>query len=354
MIGRLLLAQSGLGSEAELDAAMRRYQFYCENLPEKVDPPTFMEFLGRANAATHVQSELLGGAKRRGEFESEADLQAFLDASVQERNAEAVGEFEGLTRAEMHGILHGTLADNTGVVTLSGSLSGEDALSSDMVAALKFTLSHLADHDGEVRLTQAGFFPRAMCARYMELHSRSWGPGDSVPSEGVISSLARAHDAAVGLGYVKETRKKAWLTTEGVAIVSSAAWARAFRESLEFMVDVIDWQEHLSDELQHSHFDIVQQSAVFLLLLLRNHPTGTESGLYARFTRAFPVFVEPVQGSPESERLLYGVFRLCVFKEFLVPLGLVQLDFSRENFAEHEGARYQTTDLFRAALCWHR
>ncbi len=352
-IKRMMAEQAGFSSVAELDAAMREFEAYCEKLPDDIPAPTFMEYLGRANRATQFQKSLADDAGNRV-FSDREEVQEYLNKRMQQENESPVDDFEGLTPAEMHSILNGTMRDNEWLVTVSDDLTAGAALSADIIIIMRFVLEYHVDHGGEIRLTSRGNFPKNLCRSYLEKHDHRYRRGDPVPIELNIRELFSAHETLLDMGYIDESADKSWITTEGVGVLSGRQWARAFKDVLRYVLDEADWIYWLDEALQIEHFQIVQRAALFLLYLLKQHPEGTVAEYFDRFIRAFPAFAEPAQGEERIVAWLGVSFATLFFEYFCSLFGLVSLTANEDDDPIAPDARYEVTDLFRQTFRWKR
>jgi hypothetical protein len=337
-----MLAQSGLSSVEELDAAMRRYELYCENLRDTRTPPTFMEFLGKKSPDPGLFSDIQQIASSR-DFANQEELEDEIQRMVAARGSAPVDDFEGLSSSDVHTLLYEP--QNSAVFAVNASLNDEAAIAAPVVQQIRWALQYLVDHGGEVRLTQRENFSRQMCESFLRNLAGWWNPGDPVSSESSIPELYFLHELIVLLGYAGASRTKMWITTEGVGILAGKAWSRAFREAFHVVLFEYDWQEWLSPDRRTDHFHFIQQSAIFSLYLLRNQPSGTAGGLAGRFARAFPAFTAPAQDDEGSLDFLRVIYSLLFLFTFCETFGLVDIQGRAPD-------DYEITDLFRRAFVW--
>ncbi len=227
--------------------------------------------------------------------------------------------------------------------SLEEDLSDSLVLSAEIVSVMRFVLQYLADSGGEVRLTSMGNFSRKLCEKYQEEFCSWHERGSSVSSEENLPVLYLAHELLLNTGYLDEAGTKAWLTTEGVVAVTKGRWAELFRDTVKAAIDIIDWQDYLREDFRHVHFNIIQNSALFLLYLLEKHPSGTIENLIERFSRAFPAFISAVKGE-ESVKWMQIIFKILFVESFCVPFGFLEITADRE--------KYRTTELFHQAFRW--
>ena len=309
------------------------------------------ETQGELDVSTSLQREITAEVEQRS-FSSKEELDEFLGQNTAARDTTPIGDFEGLSPEQMNRLLNEPIDAIPDVVELVDHLPEELALEADLVRSIRWILGYLADHKGEVRLTERGFFPRVMCTRYLGDCDPWWREGMSVPSEAAIAALSDAHEFALAMGYLDESRSTAWITTEGAQLYASGRWGEAYAAMLRFAMDELDWLEWLDEGWRHDHFRIVQQAAPFVLRLLHHRPTGTEANLFERFATAFPLYAQPGANDPAAMDLLRDVFAILTLSEFCEPFGLVTLDYERSDGDDSGGCRYETTPLFRSAFRW--
>ena len=314
---------------------------------ERDDPVTVPHFFGQGTAVSPMHDELAGALRGRSTA-SMSDVERFIDQRTRWQNDAPVGVLEGLSADQMRRLLSRGMYGTPDIVTMHDALPDDLALDANVVATTKWILGYFADHGGEIRLTDRGNFPRTMCARFLSL----WPVGQAVPLEQSIPSLVRAHDYAREVGFIGESHRKAWITTEGVQMYSSDRWAKAFREMLRYVLERLDWKALLPPSLQYSRFRIIQEASPFAMRLLARHPEGSEHELFKRFATAFPALLEPTGGNPDAIEILRDVFTLLFLHELCDTFGLVVLEWTGGDEDSGETLRYATTDLFRAAFRW--
>jgi hypothetical protein len=349
----LMLRQTGFSSKAELDAAMSRYQDYCESLPGDAPTPTFMEYLGRTNPATDVQRRIVSELTDR-EFADKEELESYLSSRMEDLNEAPVGDFEGLSPEEMQRILTGTFEDNADLVTLNPGLSDDAALESTLVATMRFVLEYLVDHGGKVRLTARENFPRDLCRGYLKRFDPAFPIDRSVPSELQLPILNIAHGVMIGAGYIEESPTQTWMTTEGVGLFTAGDWSRAFGDAFLEVLYYVDWQEQFSFYQPQVDLEFFQHVGLFLLYLLARHPGGTVGEFFGLLCKAFPAFVDPIADDSESMAIMESVFSQLFFDGYCRALGLTTLSPPEGEPVRGPETRYETTDLFRRALVWKR
>lgn len=348
---RFLLSQNGFDSPEELDAAMRRYQMYCENLPEDAPIPTLMEFLERANHASDVSREM-GDELRGRHFADMDELERFTEEQIDAMSSAPLEDFEGISSGEMHRIISESFDGKSDFLEISDELPDDLALSSELVGTAFWLLRYIAEHGGEVRLTARGNYPRILCRSYLEKFDPWFNPKEFVSSEAAMPILFSAHIAVAAAGYTVETASKSLLTTDGVVIITRSGWAELFTELLPFILDEMDWQIWQDENLQHDHFTIIQDSAIFSLYLLHRHPTGTTGDFFRRFAKAFPAYIQPANGNPDIEDFFRLEYETLFFDHFCALFGLVRIKPAGPEGAMKGENEYEATDLFRTAFKW--
>lgn len=354
---RLLLEQTGFSSPEELNAAMREYERYCEGLPSGEAPPTFMQYLGRANEASDVHHRL-GAAMQGRQFAGAADVEAFLDTQMDAENNRPLDDFEGLSPAQMQEILTARQSGEQPLFAFNGRLEPELAITSPLVRTISWLLEYHVEAGGDFKLTARENYPRALCRAFMEEFAPGYKSGDPVPNEESLPHLLLAHDVIVGNGWTHDSQTRASITTEGVDVFSNGRWDQLFIYAFTYLWRTDTWVEYLGEEFSEtSHFDIIQNSLIFSLYLLRRHPTGTVGELFDRFARAFPAYVEPAQGEKRVRNWFGDLYAFLFVVHFCAQLGLLKPGGTASGAGGQGGlgsldSRYKTTELFRKALIW--
>ena len=347
---RLMLGSTGFDDSAELEIAMSRYEEFCESLPDGEVAPTLMEYLGNPNAATKTQKAFTEAVAEQ-DFADTDEFEAFARRFTEDEATAALTDFEGLSPKQMHRVLSDKMADN-GLFDINSELSDEAALNAELVEVMHWLMGYFAQRSGEVEITRTGSYNRALCGAYCKRYPRWYGESGSLPLESSLYVLETAHELMLALGYTGVTAGKEWLTTEGVGIYSRSRWSRAYLEAIEFVIDNFDWKQWLHESLRSLHFNLVQDSAVFLLYLLRNQPEGSIGAYVDRVFRAFPEYIRPAQGHQSVTDLVASATSELFFGNFCVLFGLVEIDGDPVSFPESWRTRYRTTPLFESLFQW--
>ncbi len=337
-----MLRQTGFSTPEEMQAAMDEYGAFCESLPDDADIPTFMEYLGRRSPASDLTRQIRSEVEGR-EFGSFQELQEHLGERMASINDGPKEDFEGLSPARMHEILHARETKRVPLLRFNAALAAADAESSPLVETIRWVLRYHADHGGAIRLTDRDNYPRALCRAYMARFIPSYREGMPVSNEESLTLLVRGHDIIFQNDWTEESRNRSELTTEGVQMLSTKGAVTIFQRAVEFLLLREDWTDSLPDSYEGAltHLALIQNAAIFSLYLLSRHPTGTIGELFNRFTRAFPDFIKPAQGDRRTIDWLGDFFATFFVNDFCVPLGLVTVI---------SADRYRTTDLFTNAL----
>lgn len=335
----------------EYKRALEEYETLCGSLPQGVQPPTFMQFIGQQNAATTRHVELMSAVAGK-DFSDATELQGFAQEKLDRLNAQPVDDFEGLSAGQMHTIMNQPATKNFNLVELSNRLSDDAPQAAELIKTMQWLLSHFAEKSGEVRLTENGNYPRSLCRAYCENHPQWMGPGDSVPLETSIVTLWTAHQIFLARGYTTTSSKREWLTTKGVDAYSRRRWRVLFREAVYYALDVADWLDWISEKLRFDHFTVVQDAALFLLFLLHKHRAGTIGEFIDRLTRAFPELIEPAGADQAIADFVRSVVSELFFARFCAFFGFVTIKGEPFNFPEARAAEYHTTPLFDQTFSW--
>jgi hypothetical protein len=350
-VARMMLSQTGFGSMNEMDAALKRYGMFCENLPDNAPIPTFMEFLGRTGLSTEVNRKLSDEARGR-DFADIDEMNRFMEGQINAMSKAPLEDFEGISSELMHRILHENFEKMSDFVEISDELPYDLAQRSEMVTKTTWLLRYIAEHGGEVRLTGRRNYPRVLCRSYLKEFDRSWKENESVPSEADLPFLFTVHDAVVAAGYTVDSPSKAMITTEGVVAITRDSQVKLFSDLLLFTLDELDWLEWQEDHLRQGHFTIIQSSALFSLYLLHRHPSGTTEDFFRRFAKAYPAYVQPANGNPGIVDFLEEQFETLFFFHFCRLFGLVRIRLANPDEPYQDKDKYEVTELFRTAFNW--
>lgn len=154
---------------------------------------------------------------------SQEELQQFLYKRTSSINDEPRDDFEGLSSAQMHEILHAREAERVPLLRFNGLLAAADAETAPLVATISGVLRYHADHGGTIRLTARRNYPRALCRAYLSHFVPRYREGMTVPNEESLFLLVLAHDLLVAFGWTTETKKLSEITTEGVQMLGSGS-----------------------------------------------------------------------------------------------------------------------------------
>ncbi|MFW6213870.1 MAG: YecA family protein [Spirochaetota bacterium] len=343
-IRNAMLAQTGFSSMEELDAAMKRYELHCENLPNDQQPPTFMEFLGKRPPAPGLFSELHELAASR-EFSSKEELEAELNRNVTSANAQPIDDFEGLSSDDIHAMLYNP--SQSKVFAINGALANTTAFDAPVVQQIAWALLFMAQSGGEIKLTQRENFNRKMCESYLRRFAGWWKPGDPIPPEQALPNLSVLHDLLLSIGYADASRTRMWITPEGLDVLTKKKWSQVFQDAIIAAIGKFDWRNWLPPDRWDDRLTFVEQSCMFSLYLLKRHPSGTTQELFDRFVRAFPAFIEPA-GNDEKMVDYFRAYYIVLFVSYFSDaFGLVELQDETRVLTE-----YKVTDLFHAAFVW--
>ncbi len=102
---------------------IERYQRFVDNWDESQgQPPSFMQFLGRANAATEYLNDIQESIGTH-DYQSIDELNEVFQAQVDKRNNTPVEDFLGLTPEQMYSLTRYDFKSNSDIVEFSEPIS---------------------------------------------------------------------------------------------------------------------------------------------------------------------------------------------------------------------------------------
>lgn len=340
----MVLNSTGFADAESLDRALKEYNIYCEDADGSGVPLlSFMEFRGRPNQASAVINDLTTQMKSR-EFSSKKELEDFLNDQTRQQNTVGNPDFLGLSSAQMHSLLYGSLEENSDFVRLNPNPDPVLADKTSAVGLAKAIFQALVENGGSLPLTSAGNLKRVACNRIYELHSPLPIPeGMTLRSEDDLMFSRQTRQILDDLGLIHTIKTKIKLTEQGRMLWERKDWGRLYAGMFRIEMTGYDW---LEDTLLTKHCRIVQDSALFSLYLLKKiaEKAVSYNTLYSAFLKAFPQVGEfpTVPGGLNNMRAVYEYF---FFDFFALRYGLCRADRGDRN-----EVRYVITDLFRDFL----
>jgi hypothetical protein len=346
-IQKILGFAPGTTGQKSMEAAQERYRDYVENSGGE---STFMEFLGRPNAATSLSKALAESLKGKT-FDSEEDEDAFIADFSSRQNRAPKPDFLGLSSEQMHTILYCREFDELeGIVRLSKTPFGKLAEKSRLVRILRFVLALYAEQNGELPITATGNYKQALVAECVYLFYDDEDMKQYARNEPDVDALFLVHSFLIHREYVTENKTKSRLTDAGKRLLEETDAAELWKILFDYFLHGADWLSLSYIDDEDSEFQFLQRAAVFSLYLIsKTARTWTESGdAYARFETAFPYFARNDEGDREEGETLFTVLFVNLF---CFELGLIE--YTPKTARKMRFLRkFRVTPLMDAAFEW--
>lgn len=326
------------------------------DLPDDLfSEPSLMESLGKPNAATEVLREMESAARDQ-DFESQEELEAYLEQFVEAKNSSAVDEFLGFSPEQMYRVQNKDFEENADIVELTlDNCRNEELLETPLIQEGLFVLRYIAEQ-GRIKATaKLGNFPMALVREYVqqfvnEKDRRVAKPRheDDLAHLGVLRLLLEYS------GFLKKTKGHFSLTKKAETMLAHNDWKLLYREFFLNALDRVNWlySTRMEDEVA-----FLQHFVIFDLYILKQKAGDfiAVEELAMVLAKAFPNLVEELEKvDPYLQPIanISNTFEYCFLERILTRLGLVELQRSpRHRWREPQ--RCRTTGLFDRILRWH-
>ncbi|MCG5534009.1 hypothetical protein LRF89_11220 [Halorhodospira sp. 9621] len=260
-------------------------------------------------------------------FSSEQELQDAVAQKVAELNQSPVSDFQGLSREQMHRLLHAPF-DAPDLVRFAEGIEARPAATAFRL------LEVIVDAAGEegIKLTAKGNLPRAVVfeakeALKAEGLKREWLPG-VIRNEDDFLELHLIKVTAGLARFMRKERGRLKATRATQKRFRKGEWAAIYHALLQAYCRQFNWA--YADGWPDLR--IVQDSFAFFLYLL--HRFGDEPrpvSFYQRcFSQAFPAALRQVNEeealfpSDSPERIVHSCWSVRTVRRFAMPFGLIE------------------------------
>ena len=283
-------------------------------------------------------------------FDTKADVEAFMEQHSQQRNRAGIADFQGLSPDQMHRALYQPF-DSPEVVRFA------DCLDSEPTAPIMTLFLQLATRIAEERpkATAKGNLPRDFCraaalATLGESAYREHTRYGDINRETDYFELHVTRVVAELAGLIRKHKGRFILSRECRTLLEQGGSKAIYPRLLRAYVQRFNWA--YGDG--YAELPFVQQSFVFTLYLLhRFGATEQPRRIYEdAFLRAFPAVFDELNVSPsplfDAERTLRSCYGLRALVRFLGILGLARLE--TVGVGVEQEYRITRLPLFRAAV----
>jgi hypothetical protein len=343
------------------ELGLRRYQDFLDSKDGgDTDAPSYMEFLGKPNAATAI-SHRLHEAMQGRQFRDAKELESFFEQFRSQENLKPKEAFLGLNSEQLYRILHADgLSQLSDVVALSKGSLPRQAGASRLCAIVVFLLARYRQSAKGLGLTATGNYKTALVAEVRDKFYADDFFRRENRTEDRFRELRVAHDFLVGHEYVRENGTMSILTAAGAQLAEASDPAPVWRELFDFLLYGYDWLAFLREEFQHQGLIFIQDSALFSLWLLKHAARSyvSKEDVYDSFVRAFPSF-DPAWNRADDEaielKLICMDYGIMFIDQFCSSLGLIEYEpADRADPFTMFNRKFRTTELFDEALVWNQ
>ncbi len=283
------------------------------------------------------------------DFGSLAEMQAFVDELMQQRNAAPVDELQGLSPNEMHQLLYAPWSSPQ-------LIAFPDPLDVDPDAPIVTLFGLLVEAIGESGLkpTATGNLPRNFCReaalRYMgeegyAEHTKFGG----INSEPDVHELHVTRLVAEMAGLIRKYKGRFVLTRECRSLLKNSGMAGVYPRLFRAYVQEYNWG--YGDG--YGEIPFIQQSFAFTLYLLQRYgETERPREFYEdAFLDAFPMLLEQVASRPHlsAEKRIRSAYLVRALGGFAHFLGLARVQRTSEELLNAE-YRVLALPLLRHAI----
>ncbi|HNV46431.1 MAG TPA: SEC-C domain-containing protein [Spirochaetota bacterium] len=332
------------------DDNFKRYEAFAESWDDAKGPvPTFMEFLGRPNAATESMKKLKQDIGDRI-FESKEELQAEIDRRMLSANTSPREEFLGLSPTQMRDVLHKSFLENTELVALDKSVDRELLEGVPVLAQCRYVMQTIYETEPGYKPTQLGNFPRVLVQAFFERFIKEDALLKDPPMrEDDVLELTRLRFFLKDMGLMRKQQGRFRLTKKAEQILARNDPFELYSMLFDYLASSINW---LYGTRYPEDMVFIQHALVFNLLVLKRAASEfvPEQQLVDVFKRAFPTFESDMRAMSDFDMISSGFCSLFL-RRFAAVCGLVELRGDALVKLKRE-TEYRTTRLFDAVLVW--
>ncbi|MGZ3535546.1 MAG: DUF1841 family protein [Thermodesulfobacteriota bacterium] len=284
-------------------------------------------------------------------FESIDKAQAFADAWLARKNAEARSEFLGLSPEQMNHLLYRAFEDTSEIVKINRDLSSEKILEIPIVKEARYFLRRLGELQ-PLKATVRGNLPQAFAR---EIHNRF--PEDPefffpISSEDHDQKLRALREILDMCGWIKKRNQKFYLTRKGENLNGKGFGPDDFSHLFRIYTLKFNW----ASRDFYPEFQIIQQAFLFSCYLLHRKAKAGASAdeLSNYFVQAFPALTKTEERNlppEESLELAQRSFNVRFIERFCEYFGLVTVE-KREKISFRLDQLIRTTPFFDEMFQW--
>lgn len=278
-------------------------------------------------------------------IQSIEEANEFLKKMVMKKNLTGVGEFLGLSPAQMNVILYNEF--EFGEFVKLDFESKDAARNISVIQQAHFICDRLLVTE-EIKLTQTGNLPPRMVKDFWEQFCKndiSFEPNNQNDLYEIIFIFELLKLA----GITKTVHKKLSLTKVGQKLISSKDDNGLYLKL--FLAGFNKWNWSYGDFFTEFHMLWLARTFNLLLLSEKANKTISVKGLLTFFTQAFPrsldFKVHDFYPTTQFKELEF-CFKIRFLKRICLPFGLIECDPQLFRHASSEDLKIKTSDFFNA------
>lgn len=333
-----------------LDKKLHEYQKMVKNWNRADGPvPSFMEFQGSPNLATkniHALEQKIGDRV----FQSEEELQEFMNQHMISANSAPKNDFLGLSSSQMFSVLNKRFFDTTALIELNKGVSRDLLAVAPVLKQCRFLLQSLSESEKGMKATQRGNFPRTLTQDFYAAFIKEHRILKDTPmKEDDVPELQELRFFLTKTGLMKKLHGRFILTKKGKTSLNDDNPFEQYKSLFEFFGVTFNW---LYGTRYPDAIEFIQNSLVFCLFILKHKAGDFINGdmLAEVYKEAFPEFVNDMS-SIERFDVVSSAFCYLFLDKFAWPLGLVERKGEKRTFSTRED-EYRRTELFNEIFIW--
>ena len=289
----------------------------------------------------------------RESFATLEQAQAFVDRLTERQNSHSSSDFQGLSPAQMHGLLTAPF-DSPDVATINS-----DFRVSAEVPFIQFYESLLmAVGNGNFKPTATGNLPRNFCRNVALIFWGEKGYAQAtryggINSEFDFTELNAFRYTCEFAGYLRKYRGKYIIGSQARGLIETQGIAAIYQGLLKAFVEEFNWA--FSDG--YHELPILQHSWLFTLYLLQKHGGDWKPICFYEdaIIKAFPSVKAEVQPLPyaDSETIVRRSYRLRVLQHWMVWFGLAEVESLENDSLLSDNYRIRKRSLADEVVTFH-
>ena len=346
-----ILKSLNMDNMDELDQELLTYEDFCKSLPDGERIPSFMEFRGLHNQASKSLNSITADLKARN-FESEEEMQDYIQQQMELQNNDSVEDFLGLSPAQMHGILNQPFSKNRDLVEIAENINNSLLETVPVIKYALFCFNEIIQSADKSKATQTGCFNR----KFSQLFYNSF----SADNEGFFSPPMKEADVPVlkkmrifleETKYIKIEKGRFQLQKKAEKILESLNLYPLYCILLKFFVEDFNWR--YTTGLSELH-NMIQRSSIFLLYIFKEKASRfiSQQDFSEFYLSAFSQYRDDMKiDSPylENDFAITYLF----LEKFCTLFGLSEIRVQNKQKAKYFSKKdYKQSELFRKLFIW--